>query len=347
MKILKYLLLLIVVVVVGFLIYAATQPSEYEVSRTRTLEAPVEVVYNNVSDYKNWEAWGPWLEQDPSMTFSYGDQTKGTGASYSWSGKDGNGSMKMVEAKENAAIKNEMTFEGFGSSEGFWKFEPKDGGTEVTWGIKSENTPYIFKIFSAISGGYDAMMGPMFERGLEKLDSVTQIQAKEYAAMKAFKLGDISKKTQDAQKFIGIAHKTKIDHAEMTKAFEESLPKAGKYVAEAGLNYGDDYMPGAIFTSWNEETGESEFMIGVFLYKDLVPGKGMQKMDMPAGEVVTISKYGNYGNGDQEAHMAIEKYLKENNLVPTGVVYEMYVNDPASVKPIEIQTDVYYPLKAQ
>lgn len=180
MKILKRILLLLLVLVIGFCIYAAMQPSAYEVNRTKILKAPVDVVYSNVSDYKNWEAWLPWKELDPSMTISYGAKTQGEGATYSWNSNDqGNGKMEMVEAVQNESIKNEMTFEGMGASQGLWRFKAVEGGTEVTWGMKTEESPFIMKAFSAMSGGWDNMMGPMFERGLEKLDSITQIQAKE------------------------------------------------------------------------------------------------------------------------------------------------------------------------
>ncbi|MGB5818233.1 MAG: SRPBCC family protein [Saonia sp.] len=344
MKILKYLLLLVLVIIVGLVIYAALQPSAYEVTRTRTVKAPVEVVYNNVEDYKNWEAWGPWKEEDPSMTYTYSDQTKGLGASYSWSGKDGDGSATTIEAVQNAALTNELDFDGMGTANGFWEFAPVAEGTEVTWGIRAEETPFIFKFFGAISGGYDAMMGPMFERGLERLDSVAQIEAKAYTdAMNSSRIGEVSQKSMKAQKFIGFAHSIKIDDHEGMKAiFEESMPKAGSYVAENGLQVGEDYVPGAIYTRWDEEKGETDFMVGVFLNKDLPTAEGMQQMNLPKGEVVTISKFGNYGIGNEEAHMVINKHIQENKLTINGPIYEMYVNDPTVVKPNEIQTDIYY-----
>lgn len=346
MKIVKRILLLLLILVIGFCIYAALQPGAYEVNRTRTLKAPVEVVYSSVSDYKNWEAWGPWKEEDPSMTFSYDEKTKGVGASYGWSGAESNGRMEMVEAVQNEAITNEMTFEGMGTSKGLWKFNVVDGGTEVTWGMKTDESPYMMKVFSAMSGGWDNMMGPMFERGLEKLDSITQIQAEEYkTAMSSWTMGDIVKKKIDAQKFIGYAHTGKMaDHEGMQKIFMESMPKAGTYAAEKGLQY-DEYMPGAIFNKWDEATGEADFIVGLFLKKDLSPAEGMKSVSLPAGDVVMVSKYGNYGTGDMEVHAVIEKYISENGLTASIPIYEMYVNDPTTVQPNEIQTDIYYPLK--
>lgn len=344
MKFVKYLLLLILVLIVGLAIYAAFQPSEFEVTRTRSIDAPVEFVYNYVDEYKNWEHWGPWAEEDPSMTYTYADQTKGLGASYSWSGKDGDGSCTTIEAVQNESLVNELDFGGMGKANGFWKFSQADGGTEVTWGVKQSDAPYMLKLFGAISGGYDGMMGPMFERGLEKMDSLILVKAKEHSEMMSqFKIGDITQKSVDGQKFVGYAHSTKIDMEALMKIYAESLPKAGEYAISKGLQYGE-FVPGSIITKWDEENGEAEFMVGVFLNGELEPGEDMVSMDLAKGNRVFVSKFGNYGTGDDEAHKAINAYIQENNLNISGPVYEMYVNDPTSVKPIEIQTDIYYPI---
>lgn len=122
------------------------------------------------------------------------------------------------------------------------------------------------------------------------------------------------------------------------------MPKVGTYASESGLKY-EEYTPGAIFTKTDMATGDMEFLVGLFLKKELAPAEGMQTVSFPAGAVVMVSKYGNYGTGSTEAHAAIEKFMTENALAVNGHNYEMYVNDPTMVKPSEIQTDIYYPVK--
>ena len=39
------------------------------------------------------------------------------------------------------------------------------------------------------------------------------------------------------------------------------------------------------------------------------------------------------------------KYLKENGLEQNGGIWELYVNDPGTVKPEEIETEIHYPVK--
>ncbi len=52
MKALKYISFLLLIVIIGMSIYIAIQPNEFEVSRTRTINTPAAVLYDNVIDLK-------------------------------------------------------------------------------------------------------------------------------------------------------------------------------------------------------------------------------------------------------------------------------------------------------
>ncbi|WP_353777814.1 GyrI-like domain-containing protein [Winogradskyella sp. 3972H.M.0a.05] len=345
MKALKYILLLLLIVVIALGIYTAVQPNEYDVKRTQLIKAPTDLVFNNVNDFKNWESWGPWYDDDPTIETTYPENTSGEGASYSWTSKDGPGNMKTVGVEKNKMIAQKLQFADYEPTDTFWRFEETPEGTNVTWQMKADEVPFMFKFFGVLSGGMDNMLGPMMERGLVKMDSVMQLEVKAYEEKmaNAFKIGDIKEMDMQEQKFIGYPHKAKMDHEVMTNLFMESLPKAGAYAMQH-LEYGE-FTPAAVFTNWDEEKGEVEFMIGLVLNKDLAPDGAMQSMTLPAGKTVMVSKFGQYGTGDEKAHMAIDAYLKEHNFTQNGPVWEMYVNDPTQVKEIEIQTDIYYPVK--
>ena len=346
MKALKYILFLLLIVIIALGIYTAVQPNEYDIKRTQLVKAPIDLVFNNVNDFKNWESWGPWFDDDPTIKTSYPEQTSGVGASYSWTSKDGPGNMKTIDLKPNKSIAQQLQFSDYEPTETNWSFEKTPEGTNVTWNMKADQVPFMFKFFGAISGGMDNMLGPMMEKGLTKMDSVMQIEAKSYKtkmANNAFRIGDITEHDLPAQKFIGYPHKAKMDHEIMTRLFMESMPKAGMYAAQH-LKEGE-YTPAAVFTSWDEEKGEVEFMIGLVITKDLKPDGAMISKELPAGKTIMVSKYGNYGTGDEQAHMALDKYILDKGWNKKDIIWELYVNDPTTVKPKDIQTDIYYPIK--
>lgn len=113
MKILKYLLLLVLIVVIGGAIYLATLEGTYDINRSKVINAPAAVVFDKVNDYKSWTEWSPWFELDPEVKLTYGDITSGSGASYSWhsDNKDvGAGSMETTEAVTNESISQKIAF---------------------------------------------------------------------------------------------------------------------------------------------------------------------------------------------------------------------------------------------
>lgn len=344
MKFLKYLLLLVLVLVIGGLVYAMMQPSEYDISRNRVIKAPVADVFNTVNDLKTWEEWGPWHDEDSTIVVTYGEKTVGVGASDSWTSKDGPGNMKTVKVIPNERIEQKMQMGDFNPIDVIWTFKEVEGGTEISWSMKETDAPFMFKVFAAMSGGWDAMLGPMEAQGLENLEKVVQERIK--MSQNSFSVGEVKSVELKSQKFIGYYHtgRTDMSHEEMTKLFMTSLPKAGMYAVKSGLKEGD-YTPGSVYTKWDEETKEAEFYIGLLLHKNLKPGEGMKVVTMPSGKGVMVDKYGNYGIGDMEAHAKIDQYMKANKLEYNGLVWELYMNDPTSVKPKDIQTDIYYAVK--
>lgn len=346
MKIIKYLFFLLLIVIIGTLIYVAMQPNNYDVKRSKLIKAPANVIFNNINDFKNWEAWGPWYDEDPTIKASYPEQTSGVGGAYSWTSKDGPGNMKTIALEENKSIEQKIQFGDYEPSDIYWILEEQEEGTNVTWGMKADEIPFVFKFFGAISGGMEKMLAPMLENGLNKLDGVILEEMKNNPPKSEpnFSLGGIMDITQEAQQFIGYKQSTTIDHEAMTKLFMEFMPKAGKHAVAQNLT-NEDYIPGSVFTKWDEENNQAEFYIGLVVKKDIPLDEGMEKIMLPAGRNVMISKYGPYGSGDMEAHMAIDKYLKTNALEQNGAIWELYLNDPESVKPEEIETEIHYPVK--
>jgi len=346
MKILKYVLLLLLVLIVAGAIFVATRPNDYDVVRSKVIKAPIHTVFNNINDFKNWEAWGPWMEDDATIVVTYNEQTSGVGANYSWTSKDGPGKMKTLSLTQNKSIEQQMQFGDYEPTDVYWKFEEVPEGTKVSWGMKSKKTAFIFKFFAALSGGMDKMLGDMEERGLANIEREVLAELERNPPAK-FRLGEVTHEDASAKQFTGFYQKTTTDAAmaEMTKLFTQFMPQAGMFAAKNQLV---DYTPGALYTKWDEETKEAEFYIGLMFDDDTVipDADGMIKSIIPAGQIVKISKFGPYGVGDVEAHTKIAMYMNANKLVSDDLVWELYVNDPMNVKPKDIQTDIYYLVKA-
>ena len=171
-KNLKILGVVIGGVILLFVVVGLVLPKEYDVSRTQVIDAPAAVVFAQVNDLQKNEGWNPWKAKDQTMKVSYGAQTVGTGASYSWKGeKSGTGTLTIAKSDAPRHIENTVEFDGMSTATGYWDFVEKDGKTNVTWGFRGSNP--------GVMGGYftlamDKMVGADFESGLEKLKEVAE-----------------------------------------------------------------------------------------------------------------------------------------------------------------------------
>ena len=139
MKTLKYILFLLLILIVGFFIYVAVQPNEYDIKRTQLINAPANVIYDNINDIKKWDAWGPWHDTDSTIVTSYSANTIGVGAKSTWTSKDSPGNMELINTVPNKSVNLKMQFSDYEPSDVYWTLEEVEGGTNVTWGMKNND----------------------------------------------------------------------------------------------------------------------------------------------------------------------------------------------------------------
>ena len=85
-------------IVVIVVIVVAMQPEACGTSRSAAIAAPPSVVFAQVNDFRNWQAWSPWAKLDPDAKIAYDGNSSGTGAVYTWSGN------KKIGEGRNPAI---------------------------------------------------------------------------------------------------------------------------------------------------------------------------------------------------------------------------------------------------
>ena len=168
-KILYFLIILIAI----FIVIGLFLPKEYIVSRSIVIDSDPEKIHKFVGDLKNWELWSPWIESDPSLEVKLGDKTTGVGASQSWKGEDGSGSLTFVKSDPERGVQYDLDFnDGQYKCVASFDYEDQGDSTKVTWNMQgSMDMPII--------GGYlasklDSLVGTEFQKGLEKLKKVVE-----------------------------------------------------------------------------------------------------------------------------------------------------------------------------
>lgn len=167
------------VVFVGLIVFIATRPADFRVTRSATIAAPAETVFAQVNDLHHWEAWSPWAKMDPDAKSTYEGPAAGTGAAMAWSGNNavGAGKMTITDSRANEAVRFRLDFERpmKGTSDAEFTFKPQGDQTVVTWTMSGKNN-FVAKAVGLFMN-CDQMVGGQFEQGLANLNSVVQAAA--------------------------------------------------------------------------------------------------------------------------------------------------------------------------
>ena len=173
---LKIIGIVIVVLIAGVLILAATKPDTFRVQRAASIKAPPDKIFALINDFNRWGGWSPWEKKDPAMKRTFGATTSGKGAVYAWEGnKDvGQGRMEIAESIPPSKIALNLDFVKPFEAHNLVEFtlEPKGDATNVTWAMQGD-TPYFAKIIHVFIN-MDKMVGKDFETGLANLKTIAE-----------------------------------------------------------------------------------------------------------------------------------------------------------------------------
>ncbi len=338
MKFLKFLLVIVTLIVIASLIWLTTIDGKYDTSRSRVINAPADVIYNHINDFKEWPKWDPWSEAFGDMKIEYTGSDTGVGAKYSWIGEEsGEGNMEIIKTIPYTSIDQIINFKTpfESSSDIYWRFEEVDGGTKVTWGMNGEMDFFT----RPMAASMDEMMNKDLLRGLEKLDSISVLSAK----ASAFKIEGII--TNNEIIYVGIESKN-VAQKDMGKIMGENFPKIIKWAKDNRVNFVGS--PLTLYKKWDDKTGKATFVSCIPLTSKV---KKIKDKDIIQGVIKTqkcaktIYK-GDY-SGSEEAWMTTfafieDKGLKHENSNP----FEIYTVGPSEeINPNKWVTEIYIPVE--
>lgn len=220
---LKKILIAVAVLLVGLVGLIATRPADFKLERNAKIGAPADVVFAQLNDFHNWKAWSPWEGKDPAQVTKFEGAESGVGAAYFWSGNDdvGEGRMTITESKPSELVNIKLEFLKPFAATNTTIFTLKSGaeGTEVNWAMSGKND-FMGKAVSLIMD-MEKMVGPDFEKGLEKLKEVSEAAHKKQLEAAAAAAAEAAKaEAAKAPIEVSVAKdgKLTVDGAAMTEA---------------------------------------------------------------------------------------------------------------------------------
>jgi len=171
-KLLNWVFVLAVVLVAG----AYVLPRHAHVERAITIGRPPSAVFPLVNSLRRFDEWSPWSGLDPAMQARFDGPEAGVGAHMTWAGNDkvGTGSEKIVASVPDQRVTAELDFGDRGPAQSSLLLTPAGNGTRVVWTLEMD-------LGLAPAGRYfglllDRMIGPDYERGLQRLRALAESQ---------------------------------------------------------------------------------------------------------------------------------------------------------------------------
>lgn len=176
----KKILVVLAIALVALIVVIQRQPDEFVVTRSTTMAASPQAVFEQVNDLHKWQDWSPWAKLDPQASTHFEGPPTGVGSAFSWSGNNdvGEGTQTIVASKPGELVQFKLEFVRpfAGTNQVDFTFKPEGTGTHVTWTM-SGKANFISKIMGLIMD-CDKMCGDFFEQGFANLKAIVEAAPK-------------------------------------------------------------------------------------------------------------------------------------------------------------------------
>lgn len=344
MKVLKIIGILLLLIIVLALVASLLLPKSLEVERETTIDAPIEVVWTMVNTLDSQSKWSPWQNIDSNMKSEIIGKDGEVGAKLSWESdheKVGKGEheLSLVDA-ELYRIESALRFVEPWESKGSTYIQLEKGEedqTIVKWGFKME-TPIFTNLFMTLFNA-KGNIAKDYDKGLESLSNMSEALALQAELEPTF---EIRKEERPAMNYLGMKEDVRIDS--LQAYFMRSMPPYHQFMKEGIVD--TTYPASALYYNWDPENNVTTVTSAmVWIGTDIPENKEVYQVE--AGTFLIIDYYGDY-SGMEGAHMAMNKYIQENNYNMLGPVIEEYVTDPEKeADPGKWLSRIVYPVSAK
>ncbi len=332
-KFLRFVVGLTLIAIATILVVGAIQPTEVVITRSIVIKAPKETVFHQMSHFREWPNWSPWVKMDSSLKMTYEGTDGEVGSSYHWLGdekKTGEGAITATVIN-GSEMETNITFIKPWDKEAKSKLTAKDtaGMTKATWSMSMHFT-YPFNAMNMFVS-MDKFIGADLENGLNNMKQFLEGggKATPSAPVIVIQVVDFPAHTYEGMR------KT-VALKEFMNFFRDSYgtiePVLGGKISGPAAG---------IFFTWDTVNHTSD-MAAVYPVSDTTdPVKNTVITNIPALKAYMTTMKGGY-SGAKACHDAIMARVMADNKVPTYIIEEYnpgHYNEADSTKWV---TNIYY-----
>ncbi len=333
MKTLKKIIIIVLGILALLVFIAFLLPKQYKVERSVNIRSTPEVIYQLASNLEIWHVWVPWTkEADTTAVFSTTGEAGKVGSTWEWDGEEfGNGKLTLTELVPGQLVAYDLGFDhGKYLSKGKIVIEAMADSARVSWLDEGDLGWNPLSRYMGLFMGM--MMGPDFEKGLDKLKVVAE-------ARRDWPPIDETVMPERRVIFVIDSAGPAEYGAVMAKAYGELYGfLRDKKLEQKGEAY-------STYLKWDSVTMFSVMKIGIPV-ASVETGKGRILVEtVPETRFVRAIYFGDYGKMEP-AYRAMETYMKDAGMVEAGGPTELYITSPVIEKDTaKWETHILFPVK--
>lgn len=335
MKITKYIFLLLLLISVAFVVFIATQPNDYVISRERVISTSKDNVFNYVNDFSTWEEWFNLKEFDSSTIID--SSTTQFKDGFSWKSATSNGKIKTTLTNPNDII-NQDFYINDEIHKITWFFTETPKGTKINWTMKGKLS-FKWKFNAILRNGMDDVYGTIFENG------INQIEKYLVSELKSMKITHQGIVTKHATNFIQQVDSCSIDDFQAKS--KNMLQNMIQFVEENEIELKG--LPFVMVDKYDENKNFIKFAMCVPVEEEILTTEGSQISGNHFDEFTAFKTtlIGDYKHLKKARNKTIEEIEKLDYVIDKKNKYiEIYkVSLPKVKNPSQWITEIYFPVK--
>lgn len=342
MKILKYLLFLLLIVIIAGSIYIATKDGMYKIESSKVINAPAPMLYREVADLSNWETWSAWNDIE-GITMDSAGETIGENAILSWQAEEiRDGSVITTTAVPYSRLEQRLTMQtiiGEAKGEITWTFTPQDEGTLVTWTMEGEQSFKEKLAYTVQDQDLTEVFLPIFTQSLDNLEQNV------IAEMEAYSINVDGVTEHGGGYYMYTTTASRL--GEVNTRAAKMIEQVKIYMNQNNISISG--QPLIIYNQRDDRNGTTIFSTGVPTPSQVITPAGSEVLNgyLEPQKAVKTTLNGHHKNASQ-AWERTYRYIEENGLIVNsqGQPFEILITDPAEVEnPAQWVTEIYIPVE--
>ena len=339
MKPIKWIIFIFLGLITALIIFSSTQPNHLQLQESIIIDAPREIIFKKVSDYREWKHWHPWFEADSNLKNIYSEKQQQLGATNEWISETAiidNGIQKIIDYKEDSLVENAIVYHNWDDTSYQWFIlrDTLENKTYFTWAYQGTKTPFYMNFMNLIM---EPLLRKNYKKGVRTLkkhvESLPKAEVKPTPNPRRLEIV-----TFDSTRVVTILDSCPAD--QIGKKLTELYTEITIFIEmDDGIEI--DGRPMALYHDYSEKK---------VILEAAIPYKGnsstSDRIQLKTIAAKKSIKGKHYGDETSEAlHFAILDYAAAKKLKVSGSPWEIYQSGLFDDESSEQKIYVYYPVQ--